>query len=164
LVWAAIPIDTPAEVDFDSLFARTRPARPEVEAAISKAATPRFKKWFWAAFLRALEPGTKRLLFDHGFEDVSESTPEPEAVLSIQASHVVGLAPGERADPEAVYGAIREWAEEVGANLDRFKMYSSHVQRSSSKGVLAFDTIEPEDAKRIMIPLDIVMKWMRRPS
>jgi hypothetical protein len=155
-VWAIIPSTAPKDISLDALFSPTK--APQDIPPSTPRSIPRFKRSFWAAFIRALEPGTKRYISRDGFEDVPENEPTPIDAIAIDTKDIRSLPQGARVDTDAVFSAIRSWAERTGAKLGDYLAVGTSQERPS----LSLESIDPEDMKRIMVPLDVVIKLLQR--
>jgi hypothetical protein len=155
-VWAIIPNAAPKDISLDALF--TPMTEPQNAPVSVSRPIPRFKKSFWAAFIRSLSPGKKRYVSRDGFEDISENDLGPAVGIPVNPDDIVSIPPGAQVDTDAVYSAIRIWAERTGAKLGDYLAAGPSQQRHS----LSLDLIDPEDMKRIMVPLDVVLKLLRR--
>jgi hypothetical protein len=157
-VWAVIPNTAPEDTSLDALFS---PAiRPQDAPVSASRPMPRFKKSFWAAFIRALQPGRKRYVWRDGFEDIPENDPAPAVGIPVDPDDIVSIPQGARVDTDAVYSAIRGWAQRTGAKLGDYLAGGAGRERHS----LPLELLDPEDMKRIMMPLDVVLKLLRRKS
>ena len=158
LTWAVIPHTAPKDTSLDALFSPAK--RPEGAPPSASSSIPRFKKSFWAAFIRALEPGKKRYVWRDGFEDVPANDPAPVGAIPVDPDDIVSISQGTRVETDAVFSAIGGWAERTGAKLGDY-LVGRPTQEPHS---LSLGSIDPEDMKRIMVPLDVVLKLLRRRS
>lgn len=158
MVWAVIPITASKDISLEALFS---PTKMPQEVPPSRAhSIPRFRKSFWAAFIRTLESGKKRYVSSDGFDDVPENEPAPVEGITVEPDDIQSLSQGARVDTEAVYSSIQRWAERTGAKLGDYLISGSNQEQHS----LSLGSIDPEDMKRIMVPLDVVLKLLRRRS
>jgi hypothetical protein len=158
LAWAVIPFVASKEVSLDALFSPTK--RPQEAPQSPARSIPRFRKSFWAAFVRTLEPGKKRYISKDGFDDIPDDEPARIDGIPVEPDDIQSPPQGAPVDTDAVYSAIRGWAERTGAKLGDYLISRSSQERHS----LSFASIDPEDMKRIMVPLDVVLKLLQRRS
>jgi hypothetical protein len=72
-------------------------------------------------------------------------------------------------DKEDIFSRIKKWAERNGKPLDEFYQKrtlpdrSDSVRRQEDLGMsrLAFEALENDDLRRIMVPMDVVLKLSR---
>ena len=156
-VAGAIPVD--AEVDanagFDRLLEKTH--------SRSSGASPRFHAAFWAAFRKPLDESKGRytsIRAPFRFVDVS-SEERPDGFREIAREYVVGP------DAEAmeVQQKAQDWLAANGLDPDRFLWKDkADVARLPSDDLLGrlLLSLEPDELKRISMPLDIVSKLRRQ--
>ena len=156
-VAGAIPVD--AEVDANAGFDRL------LEKTHSRAAgaNPRFHSAFWAAFRKPLDESKGRytsIRAPFRFVDVS-SEERPDGFREIAREYVVGP------DAEAmeVQQKAQDWLAENGLDPDRFlwknKADVAHLPSDDLLGRLLL-SLEPDELKRISMPLDVVSKLRRQ--
>jgi hypothetical protein len=154
LVWGVIPKSASLPNDESSLFQRK---------SAGATSAPRFKKWFWTAFIKPIPANHKRLILSQSFSDIPESGPSPAGAHQVEANDIVKSEFGTLLDYAAVHAAIAQWASRTNTSLDKF--YESLPQTPERpRSALHFPKLSelPEDdLKRIMVPLDIVLKLMR---
>lgn len=155
---ATMPADAKEDaIDDDAILSGTL-RRPET-------AFPRFHPAFWAAFVKELDPQTRRYVNigpPPRFQELSGDTMQSDAdATEVTSEYVVGTDD----DVAAVHSSIRRW---FGANrLDEshflVEAESQHKQLPSDdllgKLILA---LAPDDLKRMSIPMDIVSKLRRQ--
>ncbi len=156
-VAGAIPVD--AEVDanagFDRLLEKTH--------SRSSGASPRFHAAFWAAFRKPLDESKGRytsIRAPFRFVDVS-SEERPDGFREIAREYVVGP------DAEAmeVQQKAQDWLAANGLDPDRFLWKNkADVARLPSDDLLGrlLLSLEPDELKRISMPLDVVSKLRRQ--
>ena len=156
-VAGAIPVD--AEVDanagFDRLLEKTH--------SRSSGASPRFHAAFWAAFRKPLDESKGRytsIRAPFRFVDVS-SEERPDGFREIAREYVVGP------DAEAmeVQQKAQDWLAANGLDPDRFlwkdKTDTARLPSDDLLGRLLL-SLEPDELKRISMPLDVVSKLRRQ--
>ncbi len=160
LVWGVIPQSAPTDIDLDSLFAReqfttTLPAGPT---------GPRFKKWFWTAFIKPIAPGDKRYLLADRFNDIPESVTPPTGAMIVEPTDVLNPEPAVAVEGHDVISLINNWAERNSAPLNEYYLGTAvpHRSETNRKQFPELATLEVDDLKRIMVPMDIVLKLLRR--
>lgn len=165
LVWAVIPHRVPDDFDLREIFHKTQ----EIKAPVSRApaAVPLFQRWFFTAFIKALAPGHKRyVLLDH-FRDLPESEIPPPGAWEVQSTEILNPEPDAIVDREDIFDRIKRWTERYGVAIDQFcqEPKSAILERRESSGpksLIAFDTLEIDELRRIMVPMDVVLKLLRR--
>ena len=154
----AIPsdADTGESGNFDTLLNQTR------DHAIQTA--QRFQPAFWAGFRKPLHESSRRYMSVQApvhFRDVLGDN-QPDGLTEIQREYVVGPD----AETTEVQQKIEEWLEDNGLEPTSFLMTrtTETVQLPShdllGRLLLALD---PDDLKRLSMPLDIVNKLRRHP-
>ena len=159
VIVGAVPTDVDEDsiTGFDALLSRaqTGPSKP----------IPRFHPVFWAAFRKHLEEGKRRYLRIRAPLRFVDAAPEerPEDVVEVQREHIVG--------PEAtivdVVQQIQIWLTANEKDVEP-ALYRSE-ERSGTARLPADDllgrlllALDPEDLKRISLPLDVVSKLRRK--
>ena len=155
VVVGAIPADVGQDTvtDFDALLSRT-------QTGPSKA-TPRFQPAFWAAFRKPLEETKRRYISIRAPLRFVDAMPDerPEDVIEVQREHIVG--------PEAETADVVQQAQAWLTSNDNEvnpALYLSE-ERSATPRLPTDDllgrlllSLDPEDLKRVSMPLDIVSK------
>ncbi len=160
LAWAVVPKSAPSDLDLESLFLRSPRAG---FTDVSASQYPRFKRWFWTAFLKALGPAENRWILPDRFVDLPDSTAPPDGAVRVESGDIVETAPNAPTNNAAIHESIQKWATRTNTHLDSFTSASSESEpKPVRKGFLAFDSLGVDDLKRIMVPLDIVVKLLRR--
>jgi hypothetical protein len=124
---------------------------------------PRYKKWFWAAFIKPLESGQRRFILADRWIDIPESGVAPADALPIQRDEIVESQPGTSLDYDIVHKAIDLWASCTSADLKHFHLSSGSVARPAAHAasLSQLASLDVEDMKRIMVPLDVVLKLIK---
>lgn len=159
-VAGAIPADVAAGAngDLDRLLERAR------EHGQSSGTGPRFQPAFWAAFRVPLGEFKKRYMSIQAplrFVDVSSEEP-PDGFLEVAREYIVGP------DVEAkeVQQRAQDWLAANGLDQEPFLSKSkADVARLPSDDLLGrlLLALEPDELKRISMPLDVVRKLRRQP-
>ncbi len=152
-VMLAMPANIENDVDVDALLARKR------EHSIARG--PRFHPAFWAAFRVPLDEKNRRFVSTHApprFEDTPLVEYKRAGFIEVERQYI-------GSDDGDVQQQISDWLDTNG--LDR-EMYLA-VPRASSDlppndllGRLLV-SLEPDELKRMSIPLDVVSKLRRQP-
>lgn len=141
------------------------------KSAGSPAAVHRFNRSLWLAFSRAIQSGNKRIVLidtEVTFQDVKDDAPEQPGFVLTQADIVLpdGLQKDQR--DLLIAEKIVGWA-----TLNSIPINSLHEQaREKHERVthapyttlltLLIDCLEPEELRRINMPLDIISKLHRK--
>lgn len=157
LVWGVVPKSAELPEDLSLLFKRTAVVGPQ---------SPRYQRWFWTAFIKPIRPHCKRYISDGAFADIPELEREPAGAIPVLESDIVD-SPSEVPDDYArVQKSILKWAARTGISVERFYLGAT-AQRVESRAASfpseKFAALDIDDLKRIMVPLDVVLKLMRRP-
>lgn len=162
LVWGLVPKTVPESEDLGPAFG--------FDISSQSAAAPRYKRWFWAAFVKELSPDNIRSITDDGFFDVptTESTSINGIVLTDE--DIVGATANTPVDPVVVLQAIEKWAKKTGQSLEEYQggiSLSEQKQTPSTRtpqisALINFELLDYTDLQRIMVPLDVVLKMVRR--
>ena len=156
-VAGAIPADAgiPENADFDILLDQTRGRA--VEAA------PRYHPAFWAAFRKPLDETSRRYMSVQPPPRFQDASPEdrPDGFVEITREYIVGLDVEER----EVHQRIQDWLAENGLDsgsfLSKSKAIAVHLPSDDLLGRLLL-VLEPDELKRISMPLDVVLKLRRQ--
>ena len=159
VVVGAIPayVDEDSVTSFDALLSRT-------QSGSSKAA-PRFHPAFWSAFRKPLEETKRRYIGIRAPLHFVDTTPDerPEDVIEVEREHIVG--PG--AEIADVVRQAQAWLTanknyvEPALFLSQERSGTAHLPADDLLGRLLL-ALDPEDLKRISLPLDIVSKLRRK--
>ena len=155
LVMAAMPVDTEREGDVDALLARTRQR--------SVTSGPRFHPAFWAAFRVPLEEGCRRFMTavpPLRFEDVASTESMRVGFVEVERQYVANAG----ADAADVGQRIAEWLAANGLSRESYlapKQPSDRLPPNDLLGRL-LAALDPDDLRRMDIPLDIVAKLRRQ--
>jgi hypothetical protein len=143
-VWAALPKAIADAADPQNLF--TRKIEAPISSENNSPSRVRFKPWFWAAFIKALEPDHKRWLTPDHFVD------QPHAEVPPDIPNILMIT-----------NTIEKWAKSNGIELSPFELRDSESSgRESKKTSLSFESLDQDDLRRIVIPLDIVFKLLKK--
>lgn len=165
-VHAVLPKDLAEKLNAETIFERSSAAKP---LPLSPAGATSFKPWFWAAFIKSLPPGKRRWITSERFLDLGKDESPQAGAREVLPDDIQYPGPGVTADRDIVLAAIHKWA--VRNEVDRREFEASaataHAPAPATKMIARaasspFDLLEPEDLRRIYIPLDIVMKLIRR--
>lgn len=160
LSWGVIPRSAPTGTNLDQLF--RKPSQSEKAASTQ----PRYKRWFFTAFIKPISPYHRRWISNDGFDDLPKSDPAPPGAVEVERTAPIRTEPNVLVDNTVVHQAIRDWATGAGVNLEVYYSTSVHPKHSaanlSSLFSLAFEALSDDDLKRVMIPLDIIVKLLRR--
>jgi len=165
LVYGVVPIDADLPTNTDDLF--IRPRRPERTI---------FDRVFWNAFAKPLFEGKRVVELHRSGDDIvsfsvrelPEQEPLPEDAFEIPADQIVGsdLLPGPERSRK-VYDSVQVWLAANSVDQSVFRSQLSYregpeARTQSSDLVRALETFDKSDQERIHIPLDIVIKLLRR--
>jgi len=161
-VWAALPKNVADANDARTIF--PLPTTPNI--AVFTEDTQKFQPWFWAAFVKVLEPGRRRWLLANSFVDHEAAAPQlAENAYEVTRADIVNPGPSMPVDRVAVLKSIEAWAVRNRLELSRFELsHGNHRSQEIARAKihLPFDSLDSDDLKRIVVPLDIVMKLLRR--
>ena len=156
LVMVAVPHDVAEGIDVDRLIGERHSA--------SKGHVPRYSASFWAAFRVPLEEGNRRFLSTRApfrFEDVPAAEDGRAGYVEVDRQFI---APAESEDGD-VHRGIEEWLQSHGLSAETFlatNVPKSEMPANDLLGRLV-SVLEPDDLKRMSIPLDVVSKLRRQP-
>ena len=159
LVWGVLPKSVSEETDLRPLFEKS----PKTISTTSSQ--PRYKRPFFTAFVKSIEADHRRWITPGGFVDLPEENSPPPDAVAFEPGDSLNLVLGTPIDIEAVHAAIGKWAQRNGINLERFYAGSSHATVESKprdEKTLNLASLDQDDLKRIMVPMDVVMKLLRR--
>ena len=159
VVVGAIPagIDQDTITDFDALLSRTQSG--------SGKAVRRFRPAFWAAFRKPLEDTKRRYLSVRAPLRFVDATPDerPDDSIEVQREYIVR--------PEAETGDVLQQAQawltsnenvmESVPYLTEERLRATPFPTDDLLGRLLL-SLEPDDLKRVSMPLDIVSKLRRQ--
>ena len=156
-VAGAIPADAeiPENADFDMLLDQTRGRAVE--------ATPRYHPAFWAAFRKPLDETSRRYMSVQPPPRFQDASPEdrPDGFVEITREYIVGLDVEEK----EVHQKVQDWlaANEFDSEsfLLKSKTTATHLPSDDLLGRLLL-ALEPDELKRISMPLDVVFKLRRQ--
>ena len=155
----AIPsnVDTDGSENVDTLLNRTH--------GHTVQATRRFHPAFWAGFRKPLPTLYRRYMSLQEpvrFQDVPDDRRPPSGFVEVQRNHVVGPD----ADAAKVQQEIEEWFEENALEPTSFlagrTVENAQPPPNDLLGRLLL-ALDPDDLKRLSMPLDIVNKLRRHP-
>jgi hypothetical protein len=86
LARAVIPSSAPENIDLRAVFSRVPSQRIGAEASSQQLP---YKRWFWAAFIKSLDPGQKRWLLPGEFRDRPESDNPPSDALEVTVQDII---------------------------------------------------------------------------
>jgi hypothetical protein len=161
LVWGVVPKSDPLPNDIRPLFNRSQQDRVPIP--------PRFRRAFWTAFIKPIPADHKRYILTQGshFSDIPNSQPPPLDAIEVKPEDVVqpDLLSSALKD-DAILAAVRRWTAREGLTLSDFystQSLSSPRADTRSPAFPAFHSLDQDDLKRIMVPMDIVVKlWPRK--
>jgi hypothetical protein len=160
-VWAVLPKKVASTVDMRTIFDKPDAAKSVDIIQVAR----KYKGWFWAAFVKALEPGKRRWLGAGHFRDENAPISQPpDGCIEVLESDVVNPGLGVPPDEAAVLESMSKWALRNSISLNPFKVVntaSDHASQKKHSISLAFDSLGTEDLSRIFVPLDIVFKLLR---
>ena len=155
-IFAALPANIGQEVDVDDLLAEKRRERSSVRVR-------RFLPAFWAAFRVPLDESKRRFVSTRApvrFQDESDEVGR-SGFVEVQRQHITT---GD-ADDAVVQQQISEWLQRNELNDEAFLVASrsgTDLPHDDLLGRLLV-SLEPDDLKRMSIPLDVVLKLRRQP-
>ena len=156
-VVGAIPADAeiPENADFDMLLDQTQGRA--VEAA------PRYHPALWSAFRKPLDESSRRYMSVQPPPRFQDALPEdrPDGFVEITREYIVGLDVEER----KVHQRIQDWLAANGLDPESFSLKNkATVSRLPSDDLLGrlLLALEPDELKRISMPLDVVLKLRRQ--
>ena len=152
-VAGAIPADAeiPEDADFNMLLDKTRGRAVE--------ATPRYHPAFWAAFRKPLDETSGRYMSVQPPPRFQDASPEdrPDGFVEITREYIVGLDVEER----EVHQKVQDWLAANGLDSESYllksKATATHLPSDDLLGRLLL-ALEPDELKRISMPLDVVFK------
>ena len=156
-VAGAIPADAeiPENADFDMLLDQTRGRAVET--------APRYHPAFWAAFRKLLDEPNRRYMNVQPplrFQD-TPSAHKSDGIVEITREYVVGPY----AEAAEVRQRIQDWLEANGFDPESFllkrKAIATHLPSDDLLGRLLL-ALEPDELKRISMPLDVALKLRRQ--
>ena len=156
MVIAAIPSEVAADIDgtYDSILEKT--------FSRTESSFLRFHPAFWAAFRKPLAEGNKRYINIHPpfrFVDTS-STVQPKGYAEIEPRHILSPA----AESTEVVQNLQAWLEENSLQASSFvptgKPQSARLPSDDLLGRL-LHALDPDDLRRVSMPLDVVEKLRR---
>lgn len=159
VVVGAIPasVDEDSISSLDALLSRT-------QSGSSKAA-PRFHPALWSAFRKPLEETKRRYIRIRAPVHFVDATPDerPEDVIEVEREHIVGPS-AEIADvvrQAQTWLAANENDVEPALFLSQERSGSARLPADDLLGRLLL-ALDPEDLRRISLPLDIASKLRRK--
>jgi hypothetical protein len=160
-VWAALPKAIADAADPQNLF--TRKIEAPISSENNSPSRVRFKPWFWAAFIKALEPDHKRWLTPDHFVDQPHAEVPPANAILLDTEYIANLNPEDIPNILMITNTIEKWAKSNGIELSPFELRDSESSgRESKKTSLSFESLDQDDLRRIVIPLDIVFKLLKK--
>lgn len=165
LVWGVVPAEASVTPGQD-LFSTER---PEHHSNI-----PKFRRSVWAAFVRDIETGRKRFITapEFNFSDVDASAMPPPNAIEVAPEYIVQSDMlTQRVSPEAVAASIERWCSATRIQFEDLLAVKSEIGRAddadrrstgSASLARAFSSLSEEDLRRITVPMDIVVKMLRK--
>lgn len=156
MVIGAIPSHVAADIggDFDPMLEKTYSS--------AESSFLRFRPAFWTAFRKPLAEGSKRYINVHPpfhFVD-TPSTDQPESYAEIEQRHIKGPT----AEPTEVVRSLQAWLEENSLEASSFastgKPQSARLPSDDLLGRL-LHALDPDDLRRVSMPLDVIEKLRR---
>ena len=157
MVIGAIPSDIAADLDgdFDPLLEKTY--------SRSESSFLRFRPAFWTAFRKPLHEESRRYIsLTEPVHFLDRPSMEGlEGYAEIQRPYIVGF----NADTAEVLRSLKKWLAENGLDIALFASRASDDGRPPSADLLdrLLRALDPDDLKRISMPLDVVAKLRREP-
>ena len=156
-VAGAIPADAeiPEDADFNMLLDKTRGRAVE--------ATPRYHPAFWAAFRKPLDETSRRYMSVQPPPRFHDASPEdrPDGFVEIAREYIVGLDVEER----EVHQKVQDWLAANEFHSESFllknKATATHLPSDDLLGRLLL-ALEPDELKRLSMPLDVIFKLRRQ--
>jgi hypothetical protein len=151
LEWAVVPNEI-LDSDILQLFKSRANVNPEI---------PQLQKWFYAAFVKALPAGHRRFVLESGFEDRLAEGAQPSNVLEIFETEILKNQGDVKIPSTLVVSAAEKWCARNNLQISKFEdRGSSHLPQAQlgSKNILDISALTEADLKRIVLPLDIVLK------
>ena len=135
----------------------------ERSRTVAEGSDQRFEPAFWAAFRKGLETGYSRWVRSERpirFKDVPEGFEAAQGFVEVDRSYIV--EPG--AGTDEVIANINMWSDNKGVQLDAFVRTRERESGSGSDSLLGqlLDSLDPDEMKRVTMPLDVVDKLRRR--
>jgi hypothetical protein len=157
LEWAVLP----ASIE-DNPFSSVEPAPSDSEPNVERLPRP-----FWSAFLVPLVEGSRRYLFPHRkfhFQDLKEGDPHPVNSIEVERTYLPAFTEPYHPSPATISAGIRRWANAHDFNLEPLYLSSQPQPPPKTDHQLAdvLQALAPEDLARIMVPIDIVLKMMKK--
>ena len=156
LVMMAVPLDVAEGVDVDQLIAQRHGA--------SKIHVPRYSPSFWAAFRVPLDEGNRRFLSARTpfrFEDVPSAEDGQAGCVEVERQFI---APAE-SDAVDVHRGIAGWLQSHELSEEAFLATNARKSEMPANDLLGclVSVLEPDELKRMSMPLDVVSKLRRQP-
>lgn len=141
------------------------------KSAGSPATVHRFNRSLWLAFSRAIQSGTKRIVSidtEVSFQDVKDDAPKQPGFVLTQADIVSpdGLLKSQR--NLQIEEKIVEWATLNSISINSLQEQSREKHERITHApcttllTLLIDCLDPEELRRINMPLDIISKLHRK--
>ena len=150
-----LPVDVDVDSGADALLEKTQ--------STSKDEARRYHPAFWAAFRKPLDESKRRYVSIQEpirFVDSSETDP-PDAHYEIAREYIADPD----FDPEQVQKKVQQWLTDKGIRHLAYSLMPRPRPENMRSGDLLdrlLHSLEPEDLKRISMPLDVIRKLRRQ--
>jgi hypothetical protein len=151
LEWAVVPNEI-SDSDILQLFKSRASVNPEI---------PQLYKWFFAAFVKALPAGHRRFILESGFEDRPSDGTQSSNNFEILETEILKNVGDTKVPSTEVVSAAEKWCVRNNLKISKFEDRGPSNLSSaqhSSKNILDISALTEADLKRIVLPLDIVLK------
>jgi hypothetical protein len=149
-VWAALPKKVASTIDTQTVFDKPKSPKYAVEHI---PGTTKYQPWFWAAFVKDLDPAKRRWLSRGNFRDEEANIEPTDGSIEILKSDVsfpgLGLPP----DEAAVRETMAKWASKNSINLELFEVLNTAKEATSTRKhivSLGLESLGSEDFSRIL--------------
>jgi hypothetical protein len=123
--------------------------------------SPQLQKWFYAAFVKILPANHRRFVLEGGFEDRPSENAQPPNGFEILETEILENVGDAKVPPTEVVSAAQKWCARQNLQISNFKDQGPSELSSTrlkSKNILDLRALTDSDLKRIVLPLDIVLK------
>lgn len=138
-----------------------------------KANPPRFNPAVWAAFIKQVQPGHKRVVYlepEISFDDLQSEAATP-AGAHIIPEDLTAKGPDESV--EKVAASIEAWASKLEIPIEKLRIRKRSTTQSCSEAGPSgrrsllddlLDALDAQEMRRLTVPLDIIAKLKRAAS
>jgi hypothetical protein len=161
LVWGVVPASAKLTLEEQRAAFRRDTSKPPPP--------PRFKRGFWTAFIKRIDDGQRRLvnLNEGGFVDLPKTTMSPPNSQEVLPTDIVQEdVLKELNRDEHIFERVKRWLERHQLKAEDFYVDAQTPTQAKEDpaSLVRLDKLSEGDLQRIMVPMDIVMKLLRRQS